>query len=196
MNAIETIQFNDGAKLEVIPDESPESPRSWDNNGIMVCFHRRYKLGDDHDYETPQDFIDWKDEHDDEVIACLPLYLYDHSGITMSTGPFTCPWDSGQVGWIIATREQLIKLGHDVDNLCSTEVESWLREEVKTYDQFLRGDVYGFRLLAPPITCDKCQHTVDDEEVDSCWGFYGDDPKENGISDHLPDKYRKELQEA
>ena len=32
----------------------------------------------------------------------LPLYLYDHSGITMNTGGFSCPWDSGQVGWIFA----------------------------------------------------------------------------------------------
>jgi hypothetical protein len=26
------------------------------------------------------------------------LFLYDHSGITISTGRFSCPWDSGQVG--------------------------------------------------------------------------------------------------
>ena len=35
----------------------------------------------------------------------LPLYLYDHSGITMNTTGFSCPWDSGQVGWIYAFKE-------------------------------------------------------------------------------------------
>lgn len=33
-------------------------------------------------------------------MVILPLYLYDHSGITMNTCGFSCPWDSGQVGWI------------------------------------------------------------------------------------------------
>ena len=30
-------------------------------------------------------------------MVILPLYLYDHSGITMNTCGFSCPWDSGQV---------------------------------------------------------------------------------------------------
>ena len=36
-------------------------------------------------------------------MVILPLYLYDHSGITMNTCGFSCPWDSGQVGWIYAS---------------------------------------------------------------------------------------------
>jgi len=38
-------------KLEIEQDSSPESPRTWDNLGTMVCFHKRYDLGDDNDYE-------------------------------------------------------------------------------------------------------------------------------------------------
>lgn len=30
----------------------------------------------------------------------LPVYMHDHSGITFSTSPFSCSWDSGQVGVI------------------------------------------------------------------------------------------------
>ena len=30
-----------------------------------------------------------------EGMVILPLYLYDHSGITMNTTGFSCPWDSG-----------------------------------------------------------------------------------------------------
>ena len=37
----------------------------------------------------------------------LPLYLFDHSGITMNTSGFSCPWDSGQVGWIFCTPDIL-----------------------------------------------------------------------------------------
>ena len=33
-------------------------------------------------------------------VAILPLYLYDHSGLTMSTNDFGDRWDSGCVGFI------------------------------------------------------------------------------------------------
>lgn len=29
----------------------------------------------------------------------LPVYCYEHSGMTIKTGPFGDPWDSGQAGW-------------------------------------------------------------------------------------------------
>ena len=52
----------------------------------------------------------------------LPLYLYDHSGITMSTGPFSCPWDSGQVGWIYASKKTFIdETGYSEAELFSTD---------------------------------------------------------------------------
>lgn len=43
----------------------------------------------------------------------LPLWLYDHSGITMScgarTGQFADRWDSGQVGWVVMLKETAMK---------------------------------------------------------------------------------------
>lgn len=45
-DAIETFEVN-GYTVEIKQDEGYESPREWDNVGIMVCFHRRYDLGDD-----------------------------------------------------------------------------------------------------------------------------------------------------
>ena len=44
----------------------------------------------------------------------LPLYLYDHSGITMScdlTYPYNDRWDSGQVGWIYASHQRVSRGG-------------------------------------------------------------------------------------
>ena len=37
---------NEKYKLEIFDDLNPCSPREFDNLGTMVCFHRRYDLGD------------------------------------------------------------------------------------------------------------------------------------------------------
>ncbi len=38
--------------LSVVPDDDPVSPREdRDNFGTIVCFHRRYTLGDEHHYD-------------------------------------------------------------------------------------------------------------------------------------------------
>jgi hypothetical protein len=99
--------------LKIEQDELRDSPRTWDNLGNMVCFHKRYNLGDSHDYDIDS-HESWDElekalnrEHDIAVI--LPLYLYDHSGITMNTVGFSCGWDSGQVGFIYVTKEKLRK---------------------------------------------------------------------------------------
>ena len=50
--------------------------------------------------------------HEDEEVETKEksvLYLYDHSGITMSTGSFCDSWDSGQVGFIYVTKEDIEK---------------------------------------------------------------------------------------
>ena len=45
-------------RLEIRRDENPESPRNTENNlGKMICFHRHYSFGDEHNYSAPADFI-------------------------------------------------------------------------------------------------------------------------------------------
>jgi len=151
-----------GYTIKIEPEEYiDESPRDWDNLGTMVCFHSRYTLGDSHNYASPDDLLE--DIKEDNHII-LPLYLYDHSGITMSTGPFTCPWDSGQVGYIYVSYKQVRKEygWKHITKQRREKIESYLTDEVKTYDQFLTGDVWWF--------------SIEDDEgepLDSCRGFYG-----------------------
>ena len=164
--------------IEVIQDESPESPREWDNLGTMICFHGRYDLGDKHDYRSG-DYSGWDEQRKDiekKENACviLPLYLYDHSGITMKTSPFGCNWDSGQVGWIVVSKEQVRK-EYNVKRINKELIEKVtkvLEGEVETYDQYLTGDVYGYR-ISKVTECDFGHEHK--EEVDSCWGFYGEE---------------------
>jgi len=125
------------------------NPRIENHNlGKMWCWHRRYELGDaDRSKYDTDNFSGWSEMKaaimkDIKPIAILPLYLYDHSGITMSTRPFSCPWDSGQVGFIFFTRENLKDLGYKV--ACKSAVEkaiACLEAEVRDYDAYLCGEV-------------------------------------------------------
>jgi hypothetical protein len=157
MEAVEQIEV-DNLTVKIFPDSDPESPREWDNLGTMVCFHRRYNLGDkDHDFKTPEEFNKFLENNYDELVV-LPLYLYDHSGITMNTTGFSCPWDSGQVGWIYVDHS---KIKNEFGVVDVEKIKKQLRCEVETYDQFISDQVYGYKIFR------------DGEEVDSCWGFYG-----------------------
>jgi hypothetical protein len=192
------------AIFKLIQDENTESPREWDNLGTMVSAHRKYNLGDENSMSDLAELIvshknfreSYREEYclthlpDLEKLAVkmnvfaviLPLYLYDHSGITMSTSPFSCSWDSGKVGFIYVTKEQL-RTEFSVKRITQKLIERTskiLEGEVETYDQFLTGDIYGFQ-----ITDDE------DEVIESCWGFYGSDVEKNGMLEHIDDKYHE-----
>jgi hypothetical protein len=107
----------------------------------------------------------------------MPLYLYDHSGITMSTSDFNDRWDSGQVGFIYVSHEKIADNFGSVTPENLEKTKKLLKGEVQDYDCHLRGERYGFRLY------DR------GEEIDSCWGFLGDfhDAKA-AIADYLPEQ--------
>lgn len=184
-------------KLVLRHDEDAESPRQWSNVGTMACWHRRYNLGDEQPGGEPMEWLRElaadhvgaddpdaiSDEHVERIIAkhfvMLPLFLYDHSGLAMNCGGFSCPWDSGQVGWIYCTKAKAIEECTSVE-----KAEEYLRGEVETYSQWLGGDVWGFEVRE--YECDEDGEETDEYEVlDSCWGFYGSDPKKNGMAEHL-----------
>ena len=120
MNECIDTLYKDNCRIEIYLDSDSQSPREWDNLGIMVCQHSRYNLGDVqigkrekdklHFYDT-DDFLQFLKENKGKIIA-LPLYLYDHSGISMSTGrdyPYNDVWDSSRVGYIYITYETIRK---------------------------------------------------------------------------------------
>jgi hypothetical protein len=145
-------------KIEIFPDDTPENPRNWDNLGEMVCFHSRYNLGDKHNFSVKEikQFVEKKN------VLSLPLYLYDHSGITISTNSFNDRWDSGQIGYIYITRGKIRK--EKLNKKTDDEILEMLKNEVKIYNQYLTGDIYGFMITG------KGENELDD----SCWGYYGE----------------------
>lgn len=160
MTEIKSKTFPNGYKVVVSIDPDPQSPREWDNIGTVVLRDNGYNFGDE--MAGVEELIQLQE---DKSLICLPIYLYDHSGITINTTGFSCPWDSGKVGVIYCTKEQAVKeFGNKV---CTAKVRDkalkCLEGEVKELDQYIRGEVYGFQVFDPQ-----------GEVVDSCWGYYGD----------------------
>lgn len=145
----------------------------------------------------------------DKHIVELPLYLYDHSGITMNTSGFSCRWDSGQVGFIYVTKEKIRKEygWKRITQARKEKIYRYLKNEVKTYNHYLTGQVYGFKHEVAELPEDYAYMAMmDAKEVapmlakyldladdldwdtqDSCWGFYGDDHKTNGVFEYIQD---------
>ncbi len=165
--------------LRILQEISPESPREWDNIGTMVCFHRRYNLGDENEYCLE----DYSKACNDKNRIVLPLYLYDHSGLTISTTPFSCPWDSGLLGWIEVTKEKIREEFHCKRITKNTLkcVKGHLKHEVSLYDNYLKGEVYRFNIIN------------DEEVIESVGGYFGTNWEENGLSDNLPDDVKDQL---
>jgi len=242
--------------LKIMYDDNAQNPREWDNLGKMMCWHRRYDLGDNHNFSDSQQFLinlisdnipvkdiiayvkdgktsdmkleynksarEWDlqtyDDHfkkwysaytadapldmTDGVLADAileemrtgdlitlaeksvkinSLYLYDHSGITISMSDFNDRWDSGQVGWIYATHEDIKKEYGDTSPANIEKAWKVISSEVRTYDDYLRGNCFGFQL-----------YDRKGEQVDSCWGFIGEfDEAKKDISGYLPKDAKK-----
>ncbi|MBC58982.1 MAG: hypothetical protein CL814_18905 [Confluentimicrobium sp.] len=167
-----------GHAIKIYHDPDSESPRDWCNLGTLICWHRRYRLGDSHQFESPEVFLrDLADVSDKSELSMdqlrdraerkaviLPVFLFDHSGLAMNTIGFHCPWDSGQVGYVYVTLE-VVRTEFGVKRVTKAlraKAEDILRGEIVTYAAYLGGRVYGYVI------------EQDGEEIDACWGFVGD----------------------
>ena len=151
MDYLKEIQINENTKIRIDYDMYPPNPREDDNLGIMLCAHGRYDLGDE---QLDSNQFDGWDEVEawlrkQGAVVILPLYLYDHGGLTISTSPFSCRWDSGQVGFIYATAQD-IRENYGIKRVTQKYIEKatkLLEGEVKDYDHYLIGDLYMAELV-------------------------------------------------
>lgn len=144
--------------INVSHDDFADNPRDWDNLSKMVCSHRKYNIGDKHDINF-QNFNSWSEvmenlvlEHDAKVI--LPVYMYEHSDIALSHTPFSCRFDSGQIGFIYATSEQIKKEYGSLSKEVLNKVEEILIAELNIYSYYVSGEVYYIQLFEKD--CEDC----------------------------------------
>lgn len=161
--------------VRVMRDEMCPSPRENDNLGDMHLFHKRY------DFENVDNL-----SNSDALRLCnsaqqisLPVFLYDHSGIALSTESFIgraqhASWDSGMIGWITVSKEK-IRQEFDwkvIGKVRLQKVYRWLDAEVREYNEWLQGNCYCYETF-----------NAEGDGVDSMSGYVGD----GGIAEALAD---------
>lgn len=151
----------------------------------FICFHNKYKLGNEHDY-NPKDFNGWDELEDhirkeEDAILIKRLSLYDHSGINLYLGEPCDRWDSGYVGFAVITKESLREFGVDDENL-----EDRMFQDVETYDNFLTEDVYAY-VLIEETKCNCCG-LYKYGSISSGYGYFGGIEK-CGILDEVPEGF-------
>lgn len=178
--------------LKIYYDSYVENPREFIEYDSVIAYKSQYTLGE----EIIPEPIDWleeklnvpkKYEYSNARLAELEaiffdrfiakhIYLYEHSGLAVSTLPFSNKWDSGQVGYIYISKEKVRanygakKVGKKLKQL----VLDILEAEVEELNHYVSGEVFGFKIL-----------DSEGSVVDSCWGFYGDNFLENGMLDNI-----------
>jgi hypothetical protein len=164
METVKTEMYK-GYDIKIYPDTNGESPREWENLCEFHIAHRRYSFGDKN-YTSKEEI----DAVEQEAIAngdtVLPLYMYDHSGISISLLPFSCPFDSGQVGIVIIRRAIIINEHNDMENneqAIKQLAINMAQSEVHILDMYLRGEVYYYSV----------SQEGEEDIIDNCSGYYG-----------------------
>ena len=162
--------YND-LKVTIDFDPDPLNPRTeFDNLGTFAMYHKNCDYGDEKEFSEPKDLMKFLKEENCEF---LPVYMIDHGGIGFSTSSYNDSWDSGQVGVIYITPDDIVKnFGKDTPETREL-ARKCLRHEIETVNAYASGEVYGFEVKTPFGI------------YDSCWGFYGQEGKEDCIKEAL-----------
>jgi hypothetical protein len=153
--------FDDGYGYQVKYDEDMEYDRSF----------KIYATSGTGRYLPVDVVVDPSDENDVEnkifgnpnILYRLPLYLFVHSGISVSTEPFNDLWDSAQCGYAVITKDDF------AEGLSDEYYDTALRSYIKEYDAVLRGSVIMWNTFQD-VKCDHCG-TNSREYLDGCGGY-------------------------
>ena len=174
-------------RARIVRDPDPEF--DWDDYQEifqMYTWHRRYQLGPEHDYTRDE----VRELFDNDRYYFFDLYMYEHGNIALSLSPFSCHWDSGVVGYIVASKDDLqTQFGFDLqDEDVVSKVKDFLESHLDECTSYINGEVYGVVVETRKRgDCECCSRAFEWERYDDCYGFFGVDPATNGLSQTIKD---------
>lgn len=120
------------------------------------------------------------------------IYMYEHGGVSFSLSdadyPFNDPWDSGQIGWWVATKEEIEnEIGKHED--WAERFHEHVKYAIQELNDICRGSVWRFT-QAPKEEVDKNVTALDTDlpteikacATDSLGGFIGN--CEDGVKEY------------
>lgn len=141
-----TIEKN-GYTLEVyqVPVDMIENPRISNCIGHMYCWLNKYEIGDTNPFANFRDFLNWYRDNESKVDTLLPIYCYEHGGISISTShgyPYNDKYDSGLAGVIYITKEEV----ENYSDKSKENIINLLEKSVDDYNNYLNSSYYSFSL--------------------------------------------------
>lgn len=157
--SIQTIEATGGHRIEVEYDDCPSNPREWHNVWTIATTHRRY---------TPIDVEYHENVVPEDADMVVPVFMYEHSATIYRAGdenPFSCPWDSGQIGVAYLPFGTLLdEWGTLPPEEAKAKARACLDAELAAYTAWANGDVYCYTVYDP-----------DGDIIDGCSGFFPDE---------------------
>lgn len=177
----------------VVHDSSPWDPRDWDNACDMETYdhtslayqrlkeRKAYLVSRTSGYQSAEEMafaagVEPPDLYDPETldawltVACNELLIRE---VTTQYSTLVA----------ITTPESLKVLGCDW-----ADAERIADAELETFKHYVEGEVYGYIIEQQMSDDDN-----DWQEIDSCYGFYGPDPKENGLLDAVGPEHAHQI---
>lgn len=166
-NLIKTEEYK-GYTIELRWDTDPDNPRDWECPDVIYCARRDFKCDKRNINEICDEYTNRLSKEFLENNVWLWIDYYEHGGIALSTripgNKRRADWDCGVFGVIAISKDDIKKeTGHKI--VTKSDREQYMKMldcRVEEYDNYVNGDVYGY------VVKDE-----DDNEIDSCWGYYG-----------------------
>ena len=205
-------------RLTMDIDTCADSPREWDNVATIVSKGGDWDISDKGWRMNAKEFAEFLHEKLDKkcpevkdltdidyivncgnaknYIVCKPIYMYDHSGQTISLTPFGCRWDSGCCGYIFVFKDKIFnEFERATEDNWRDIADEIIQSEIDVYDDYIQGEVYGYYLEEghavehKDLVTGAIWTSTEYETVDSCYGFYGSDCSLNILCAALGDDW-------
>lgn len=157
-------------KVESTPDSAIMFFSDFEFASRIICFHHKYSLGETH--SEFNSLVELKEYLDNGENYFLPIYLYDHSGQTIKTTPFNDAFDSGLLGFVFISKEEIANSSLVGEMDPKEYAEKIMNEEISLYDAYIRGEEYNIDIFEGELSKEELEEA--DETKDGCFGFIGD----------------------
>lgn len=204
---VEHRELDNGYSVSIFCDTDCEDPRHWDGAFLWLGFpHRHYTFGDEQ-IDPSRIEVDCPDckgagFHEDDTTSAMPecetcggegtvpaerwdllcewvrkeygalvirpVSCTDHSGLYFNLGGPQDPWDSGLCGMMVFTEEHVEKWGNT--DWTEDGIVEQMEAELEQHEEWGLGSCYGYRV-----------EDRNGNEVDSCWGYVGDDAIDEAV---------------